>query len=560
MESNDNTITINAGGTYYITGSISDASIVIDASKDEDVQLVLDNCSITSLKSSVINGIKCNKLTITLADNSENTLTDNSNYTVFTDTEDSEPNGTLFTKSDLVINGNGKLIINANYEDGIVSKDGLKIINANIEVISADDGIRGKDYVAINNATLNIKSTGDGIKSTNSSDQELGYIAIEGGNITINSKEDGIQAETIIKISSAPELNITTTGNVTSSSNSNFGKGNFNSNSTDNDVSSKGIKAGTKIEIEDGTYNITSTDDSVHSNGVIVINNGKFNLSSGDDGIHADTSITINDGEINITKSYEGIESSYIEINSGKISLVSSDDGINVSDGSSSSMQNGRMDFNENKNSNLKLVINGGEIEVNVNGDGLDSNGSIYINGGTTIVCGPTSNGDAPLDYDGEFIIKGGTLIAYGSAGMWQNPSSSSTQYSVVFQTSGKSGDNIVLKDTSGNELISVNAQKDYSVVIISDTNIKSGEEYTLYVNNSNIESITVNDIISTNSNLTNSNGMQPGGMKPNANMEGNNEFKNDNEMRPDGNGDFNSEMQQNGMTPPNEGERRNRN
>lgn len=281
-----NSIIINSAGTYYITGSIEDGNIVIEAGKNDEVQLVLDNVSITSKTTAPINGIKASKLTITLADNSINTITDSSSYTTFTDTESGEPDGAIFTKTDLIINGSGKLVVNANYLDGIVSKDGLKIINSEIEINAEDDGIRGKDYVAINNANITVTSKGDGIKSTNDTDTTLGYIIIEGGSINIDAKEDGVQAETVLNVSSAT-INITTSGEVTSSStNQNFGPvskgGNFtqNTSGTENDTSSKGLKAGTEITINSGTITVTSTDDSIHSNGIIIINNGTMKLSS----------------------------------------------------------------------------------------------------------------------------------------------------------------------------------------------------------------------------------------------------------------------------------------
>lgn len=281
-----NSIIINSAGTYYITGSIADGNIVIEADKNDEVQLVLDNVSITSKTTAPINGVKASKLTITLADNSINTIIDSSSYITFTDTESEEPDGAIFTKTDLIINGNGKLVVNANYLDGIVSKDGLKIINSEIEVNAEDDGIRGKDYVAINNANITITSKGDGIKSTNDTDTALGYIAIEGGNIDINAKEDGVQAETVLNISSAT-INITTAGEVTSSNaNKNMGYGGKGGKpttataKTEDSASSKGLKAGTEITINSGTITITSTDDSIHSNGIIIINNGTMKLSS----------------------------------------------------------------------------------------------------------------------------------------------------------------------------------------------------------------------------------------------------------------------------------------
>ena len=525
VTNNGNTITIKSAGTYYITGTISDGNILIEADKNNEIQLVLDNTSITSKTTAPINCISGSKLTITLADNSENTITDSNSYTTFTDSENLEPDGAIFTKTDLVINGNGKLVVNANYSDGIVSKDGLKIINSNIEINSEDDGIRGKDYVAINNANINITSKGDGIKSTNDTDTELGYIAIEEGKISINAEADGIQAETVLNISSNAEINITTNGEVTSSNTSgSFGFGGKGEKSTissstisEDSGSSKGLKAGTEITIDNGNIEVTSTDDSIHSNGIIIINDGDINLSSGDDGIHADTNIAINGGNINITKSYEGIESGYIEINGGTINVVSSDDGINISGGNDSSSMDGRTgqnNFSSIESSNRKLVINNGNITVNASGDGLDANGSIYINGGNVLVEGPTNGGNGALDYDSECVITGGNIIIYGASGMWLNPSNNSTQYSLTFQTSGNSGDEIVLKDSSGNEITSLKTTKSYGVITISNSNIEKGKTYTLYVNGKSIGSLEANSIVTSNSS---SNSMQGGKeMQPN--------------------------------------------
>lgn len=514
----ENTITITSAGTYYITGNLSDGNILIDANKNDEVQIVLDNATITSSTTAPINCLKSGKLTITLADNSQNSLIDSNSYTDFTDTEDSEPDGTIFSKSDLVINGNGTLNIDANYADGIVSKDGLKIINCNIGINSEDDGIRGKDYVAINNANLNIVSKGDGIKSTNDTDNTLGYIAIEGGNITINCEEDGIQAETVLNISSDANIAIKTNGEISSTKNNKNDMPGFRgefytkdtTNTTENSTSSKGIKAGTEITIENGTLNISSTDDSIHSNGTIIINNGNINLSSGDDGIHADTSIVINNGNINISKSYEGIESEYIEINNGDISIVSSDDGINISSKNDNSSMGGKMlenTSNSVKNSNRKLVINDGTIKVNAEGDGLDSNGSIYINGGDIIIAGPNSGGNGALDYDDECVVTGGNLIVYGSIGMWQNPSDNSKQYSLTFQTSGNSSDEIVLKDSNGNEICSFKAEKNYQCITFSNENIQKENTYSLFINGNSVTSLTSNNIVTSNAS-SNSNGI----------------------------------------------------
>jgi len=515
----NNTITIKSAGTYYITGSISDGNIIVNANNAE-VQLVLSNVSITSKTTAPINVVKAGKVTITLEEDTTTYIKDSSSYTVLTSIEDEEPNAAIFSKSDLVINGKGTLNVESNYLDGIASKDTLKIINANIIVTAKDDGIRGKDYVAINGATIQINSESDGIKSTNTTDASLGYIIIEDSNIKITSGNDGIQAETVLNIQTST-IDIKTEGEIQTHSDSNgFGMmgGNTTSSSTDTE-SSKGIKAGTEITIKSGDITIDSTDDSIHSNGSIIINGGNMNLSSGDDGIHADTNISITGGTINITKSYEGIESAYIEISGGKISVVASDDGINVAGGNDSSSTDGRTgqnNFSDVGSSNRKLVISGGEINVSANGDGLDSNGSIYMSGGTVIVAGPTSGGNGILDFDNTFEITEGTLIAYGGSGMLQTPSTSSTQYTIVASETGSSGDRISLKDSSGNEIVNTETVKSYSVVMISSPNLKQGSSYTIYKNGNQSTAITVNSIVTTTTGITTNNTGMPGGQQNN--------------------------------------------
>ena len=394
--------------------------------------------------------------------------------------------------------------------------------------------------MAINNANIKIDSKGDGIKSTNDTDAKLGYVAIEAGTIVINAEADGIQAETILNISSNAQINVTTNGEITSSNSNqdigfngkfegdfeggfggNFGGGfggNFgggskgglkeqnygtSSSTSDDSQSSKGLKAGTEITIESGNIEINSTDDSIHSNGIIIINGGQITASAGDDGIHADTNIVINDGNIEIAKSYEGIESNYVEINGGTISITASDDAINIAGGNDSSAMGerpGQNNFSMVGDSNQKLVINGGNITANATGDGLDSNGAIYINGGSVLVAGPTSGGNGALDYTAECVVAGGDVIIYGSTGMWQNPSNNSTQYCLTFAVSGSSGDKVVLKDSNGNEIASFETVKAYGAITISNSKIEKGETYTLYVNGTAAGNLTANSNITSNS------------------------------------------------------------
>ena len=506
------TITITVAGTYYFSGTAEEANIIVNANNQE-VVLVFDNSNITCSTTSVINVLKAKKVTINLQENSVNTFTDSSNYTVFTD--DDEPDSCIFSKSDLSIDGKGKLIINANYKDGIASKDTLKIINSELEINSNDDGIRGKDFVAIKDARITIISSGDGIKSTNSEDTSLGFILIDGGIINVESENDGIQAETILNISNA-DITIKTTGQIESKTNTGFNINNYNkTNTTTDSQSSKGLKAGKEITINSGKIDINSSDDSIHSNEYIIINGGEISIYSGDDGIHADNNIIINNGNINIVKSYEGIEANYIRIEDGSISVVAFDDGINISGGNDSSSlgRQGVNNFSSTSDENRLLLINGGNIYVNSDGDGLDSNGSIKITGGNIEIAGSTNGGNGALDYDSKCTVTGGSLKIYGATGMWQNPSADSSQYSIAFSVTGKVGDIIELKDSEGNTITSFTAKKAYGMICISDSGLTKGKTYTLCVNGTSVGNQELTSVVTSNGNSNGTAGMGSGMM-----------------------------------------------
>lgn len=442
----DSSYIISKGGVYYFTGSISDGLITVDT--NDNVEIILDNVSITNSNGPAI-CIKSSKNTyIKLIGN--NTI--NSTCT-------EELDGAIYSKDSLILFGDGKINITSSI-DGIVSKDELVIESGTYDINALDDGIRGKDYVYIKNGTFNIISKYDSIKSTNDENDKLGYIKILDGT-----------------------FNLTTT-------------------STSSTDSAKGIKATNNIIINGGTYNLNTTDDSIHSNGSISITNGIFEISSGDDGIHADNTLVIDDGTINITKSYEGLEASYIIINGGKITLISSDDGINIASTSDSTSNKEQFAATDGY-----LKILGGEIYVTAYGDGLDSNGSIYIDGGTIYVS-QSGNRDAALDYNGTLEMNGGTLVAVGSSGMAQGISSGSIT-SVLINLSATYSGEIGLSNITYTPTIS-----NYSSIVIASSDLSVDSTYDLLINNNKVQSITINDTHTTigTSNNRISNGNMRGG------------------------------------------------
>ncbi len=498
---NGSVVTISAAGSYSISGSCPEGQLVIDCGKDDDVYLVLNGLDLTCSSGPAILCSRAGKLTITLSENTVNTISDGADYSA----ENADETGAaLFSKDTLVINGTGTLNVNGVYKDGIKSKDGLKLCGGNINVTSAEDGIIGKDYVLAAAGNITVNSGLDGLKSTNSTDSTKGYINLSGVSCTIVSGNDGIQAETSLSISDC-DIDITTGGGsetveITANDDHGFGMGHFRDFSTDGSESfdfsnmtdssgnstdsMKGIKAGTSITIKSGNLTIDTADDSVHSNGSVTIDGGVLSLATGDDGIHADSLLTINDGEISISKSCEGLEAPGIEITGGTISLVAVDDGLNAN-GNSSDL--GYTPY---------ITISGGSITSNASGDGVDSNGTISMSGGTLVVFGPTDNFNGALDYDQSFALSGGTLMAFGSRGMAQAPSTLS-QPCLSIYSKAPADSTIEVRDEQENVILSAITPKACESLIFSSPELVSGTVYTIYADDELLATVTATDGVS---------------------------------------------------------------
>ena len=170
-------MTITAAGTYVVSGSLDDGQIVVDTEDKETVRLVLNGADITCSTSAPIYVKSADKIILILADGTENQVTDGDSY-VLEDAESDEPNAAIFSKSDLTINGDGSLIVKANYNDGIASKDDLKIVSGDITVDAVNDAIKGRDCIGVKDGTIKVTAGGDGLQSTNDEDPEKGFICI----------------------------------------------------------------------------------------------------------------------------------------------------------------------------------------------------------------------------------------------------------------------------------------------------------------------------------------------------------------------------------------------
>ncbi len=633
----DGQIQIRTTGTYVIEGALDDGQIVVNAEDAGTVRLILNGTSITSSTSAAIYVQQADQTVISLEEGTENILSDAKEY-VFA-SEEEEPSGAIFSKDDLSINGNGTLIVNANYNDGIVSRDDLIVTGGNIEINAEDDGIVGRDLFAMREANIKVTANGDGIKSSNDEDTEKGNIVLQSGSLHVTAGSDGVQSERdvlvvdgeycIVTGGGSPEtiadgeepmdgmpdknmqgmqggmlgsldqsqiqqfmageiskeellssidesqlpdgktiddietmLDQMASGEIpqmgggqnmapptgqqgeleSSQMPEDFEPGRIppsgqnqsitpptgqqgktdpmqmpqngqsqniepptstegeenmippttNTEATTSETeskSTKGIKAVNVVQVEGGTFTIDSNDDALHSNGNVIVNGGEFTINTGDDGIHADADVAITEGTVRIEKSYEGIEGINVTITNGDIYVKASDDGINANGGSSDfspfsseSTQTTETEQQETNESESLLLIEGGYVYVNADGDGIDSNDSIKMTGGTVIVYGPTNNGNGTLDYDGAFTVEGGTLIAAGSSGMAMGISDTSTQNALMmtFTNVQEAGTTVNLTTENGDVLATFAPEKAFQTIVISTPDLAQDQSYSL--------------------------------------------------------------------------------
>ncbi len=185
-------VTINKDGTYVISGSCEDGQIIVEVTVEEKVHLVFNGLKLICKASAPVYVKSCDKTTITLVEGTTSTLQDGSGYTNIN--AEGEPNACLFSKDDLSINGKGTLNIYANYNNGICTKDDLKLISGTVNVTAKNHGIRGNDSVTIKDGTYNISCKEDAIKSSKDTKEDKGYIYIDGGSFTIDAGDDALQA------------------------------------------------------------------------------------------------------------------------------------------------------------------------------------------------------------------------------------------------------------------------------------------------------------------------------------------------------------------------------
>ena len=522
------TITITEEGVYIVSGTLEDGQIIVDASDSDKVQIVLDGVNINCETNAAIYVREADKVFITLAENSSNTLGGGNEYTQI---DDNTVDGVIFSKSDLVCNGTGSLTIEADYKHGIVSKDDLVITGGTYKITAADNGITAKDQLKILDGSFDIDAANSAVKAKNADNAELGNIYIAGGIFTIEAEQDGFHATGSIVVDD---------GTITVNSGDDGFHAELDTIIRGGTIlvekSNEGLE-GKRVVVNGGDITVNASDDGINAansgddganaansgdGGVNAANPGANAAGSGDDDSNAassnnDSSAAVNSGDdSSISGAADGKEPPQMPPDtengsdmqpsqdfdpenapSGGNAPQNFDPGNAPSDGDAPQMMQGGP--GGGGNSELYIKITGGTLTVSADGDGLDSNGGLLVTGGTTIVYGPTSDGDSALDYDGSAIVSGGILAAIGSAGMVESFDEASTQPVITYYcTETQSADTtITLTDSDGSALFTVTPEKAYASIVLTCPEMKLDATYTLAAGTDN-EEITLTDIITT--------------------------------------------------------------
>jgi hypothetical protein len=252
---NGSTLTITKEGTYLLSGELDNGQIIVDAADEDKVQIVLNGVSITNESSAAIYVKNADKVFLTLAEGTENSV---STTGTFVDTDENSVDGAVFSKSTLTVNGKGSLTVSSTAH-GIVSKDDLKVMSGEITINAEKSGLCGKDSVRIAGGTLTITAGSNGIKSDNEEDADKGYVYIVDGSITVSKSKEGLEGNNIMIAGGSITLNA--------------GDDGVNIND----------ESGTLI-INDGSLTVYAKGDGLDSNGDILMNGGTVTVFAPDNG------------------------------------------------------------------------------------------------------------------------------------------------------------------------------------------------------------------------------------------------------------------------------------
>ena len=541
------TVTIKNEGTYILSGDLENGKIVVDSEKTDKLQIVLNGANISCKGSAPIYVKQADKVFLTLANETTNTLTSTGEY----ETSEDNVDAAIFSKDDLTLNGTGILTVKSESGHGIVSKDDLVVTSGTYSINAASHGLSANDSIRIADGKFNITSGKDGLHSENTDDTKLGYIYVADGEFNITAGYDALDASSAIQADGGT-FDVTTGGGSAKAASKRGGapegekpsgerpkmpsrdgekptgepptdmqngekptgnppSGRENEeppakpdvessqqNSTSESGNTTNENTSNKSENTNTTEN-TITEESTNSmKGLkaetnLVLNGGTYNIDSCDDSIHSNKDITITDGTYSIKSGDDAIHAEETtKITNGNINVTKSYEGI---EGLDIELKGGKITIVADDDGINAAGGNddSGTVEPFENKGGMNeaTNGSITISGGTIDI---NASGDG-IDANGNLTVTGGTTYVSGS----ENGGNSALDYSGEAKITGgtfvavgmsEMSQNFGDESTQGVIMINKdNTQKKGAKISLKDSN---GEELVSYTSKKSFNSVLV--------------------------------------------------------------------
>lgn len=449
----DQTLTITQAGTYVLTGIGKNIKLVVEAADTDQVHLVFQNLTLEG-EGTLLQINKAQEVVISLAEGSQNALTESQAN------DDEEVKATIHSQVPLTLNGTGNLTLTALTKNALEVEDDLKVLGGTYTVKAANHGFKAEGALAIEAATLTIEAGKDGLHAEHDETTERANISLNPTQLSIAATEDGVDA-------------------------------------------------GNELTIKGGTITVSQSEEGLEAR-VIRQLGGDVTIKSSDDGVNAsagsssktsDTSATSKTTDASATSNTADTSSSASQAtatpaatsqadqaNKDKNATLPSPPAGQAPPQGGQPPQNGQgpggmpPGGQEESDPSLQIILEGGTLTIDAEGDGIDSNGTVSISGGSLVVNGSVQGGNGPLDAAGDITITGGRVWALGTSDMLQGFAQGSTQASITANIAGTAGQTLIILDANGKEVARQTASKDFQAVIMSSADLVDGQTYTIQV------------------------------------------------------------------------------
>lgn len=461
----DQTLTITQAGTYVLTGIGKNIKLVVEAADTDQVHLVFQNLTLEG-EGTLLQINKAQEVVISLAEGSQNALTESQA------SDDEKVKATIHSQVPLTLNGTGNLTLTALTKNALEVEGDLKVLGGAYTVKAANHGFKAEGALDIEAATLTIEAGKDGLHAEHDETTERANISLNPTQLSIAATEDGVDA-------------------------------------------------GNELTIEGGTITVSQSEEGLEAR-VIRQLGGDVTIKSSDDGINAsagssskssDTSATSKTTDASTTSNTADTSSSASQATTDSATASTSASQSTADPAATSQTDQANQDKNqtppaptagqappqggqppqngqgpgsmppggqEESDPSLQIILEGGTLTIDAEGDGIDSNGTVTISGGSLVVNGSVQGGNGPLDAAGDITITGGRVWALGTSDMLQGFAQGSTQASITANIAGTAGQTLIILDANGKEVARQTASKDFQAVIMSSADLVDGQTYTI--------------------------------------------------------------------------------